>query len=62
RALAPIPTAPGAATMAEDPRTGRIYVVTADVVSTLPAHHRGEVPEYAFRPGTVKLLVLDPRS
>jgi DNA-binding beta-propeller fold protein YncE len=60
RALSPIRTAPGAGTMAEDPTNGWIYVVTADITKVLPAHHHGEVPEYAFRPGTVKLLIFAP--
>ena len=60
KALAPIKTAPGAATLAEDPKTGRIYVVTADLAKVLPPHHNGEVPEYAFKPGTVKLLTFAP--
>lgn len=57
--LAPIKTSPGAATLAEDPRTGRIYVVTAKVAKTLPPKHGGEVPEYQFQPGTVHLLVFE---
>jgi DNA-binding beta-propeller fold protein YncE len=60
--LAPIRTSPGAATMAEDPRTGRIYVVTAKVANELPPHHNGEVPEYRYRPGTVRLLIFRPDS
>lgn len=62
KVLAPIRTSPGAATMAEDPRTGRIYVVTATVAKQLPPHHHGEVPEYRYQPGTVRLLVFAPRT
>lgn len=60
KTLAPIRTSPGAATMAEDPRTGRIYVVTAKVAKRRPSQHHGEVPEYSYQPGTVQLLIFAP--
>ncbi len=59
-ALAPAKTAFGARTMAVDPRTGRLFLVTADftVNEAIPAsdpRHR-----YAVKPGSVKLLFFDP--
>lgn len=59
-ALPPLATAFGARTMTIDPKSGRLYLVTADfavnasVPATDPRHH------YAVRPGTVKLLIFDP--
>jgi YVTN family beta-propeller protein len=59
-ALPAVTTEIGARTMAIDPKTGRIYLVTAEMTlnkSTAPAdsHHR-----YNVKPGSVKLLFLDP--
>jgi YVTN family beta-propeller protein len=51
-----VATAPGARTMAVDQGTGRLFMVTADVAGT-PAP--GTRPN--FTPGSVKLLVLDPK-
>lgn len=56
-----IPTQPGARTMAVDPRSGRVFLVTADVASSGPPRLPGSSPSYAFVPGTVHLLFLDPR-
>jgi DNA-binding beta-propeller fold protein YncE len=49
----------GARTMAIDPKTGRIYLVTADfsVNDAVPATDRGH---YVVKPGSAKLLFLDP--
>ncbi len=58
--LGEIKTAPGARTMALDPETGRIFLVTADVVKTEPSHEPGHGPHFVFAPGSVKLLVLSP--
>ncbi|MEO6967546.1 MAG: YncE family protein [Rhodanobacteraceae bacterium] len=58
--LGNVPTAPGAKTMAEDPNTGRVFVTTADVLSKEPPHDQGKVPEFGFKPGTVKMLMFDP--
>jgi len=59
QALTPVQTQRGARTMAVDPKTGRIYLVAADftVNDALPASDRGH---YAVKPGSVKLLFLDP--
>jgi YVTN family beta-propeller protein len=58
-ALPAIPTEYGARTMAIDRKSGRIYLVTADMsvntaVAPTDTHHR-----YTMKPGTVKLLILD---
>jgi len=58
--LGDIKTAPGARTMALDPQTGRIFLVTADVTKTEPPEKPGHGPHFIFAPGTVKLLILDP--
>jgi len=61
-ALPSVATAFGARTMALNPKTGRIFLVTADVTvnEAVPAtdfRHR-----YTVKPGSVKLLFLDPVS
>jgi YVTN family beta-propeller protein len=56
-ALAAIPTQLGARTMAIDPTSRRIYLVTADMTvneSAGDARHR-----YSIKPGSVRLLFLD---
>lgn len=58
RALAPVVTAYGARTMAIDPKTGRLFLVTLDFSvdeKAADARHR-----YTAKPGTAKLLILDP--
>jgi DNA-binding beta-propeller fold protein YncE len=57
-ALPPVETAFGARTMGLDPKNGRLYLVTAEFdenPSATDARHR-----YTIKPGTVKLLFLDP--
>jgi YVTN family beta-propeller protein len=58
-ALTPVQTQFGARTMALDQKTGRIYLVTADftINDSVPVSDRGH---YAVKPGSVKLLFLDP--
>lgn len=58
--LGEIKTVPGARTMALDPDTGRIFLVTADVTKTEPSKEPGHGPHFVFAPGSVKLLVLSP--
>lgn len=58
--LADMPTAPGARTLALDPASGRVFLVTADVDKVGPPRQPGYAPRYSFKPGTVKLLMLDP--
>jgi YVTN family beta-propeller protein len=56
-ALAPIPTQLGARTMAIDPKTGRIFLVTADMTENKGKTGRAR---YTTTPGTARLLILDP--
>jgi len=58
--LGSVPTMRGARTMTLDPRTGRLYLVAADLtvnesVDPADARHR-----YSVVPGSAKLLFLDP--
>jgi YVTN family beta-propeller protein len=58
--LPAVDTEIGARTMAIDPKTGRIYLATADMTvngSAAPADSRRR---YSIKPGSVKLLFLDP--
>jgi YVTN family beta-propeller protein len=59
--LGDIRTAPGARTMALDPATGRIFLVTADVAKTEASDKPDHGPELEFVPGTLKLLVLEAK-
>jgi YVTN family beta-propeller protein len=54
-ALANVKTAPGARTMALDPASGRVFLTTAD-----NANPPDSTAKFAAKPGTAKLLVLDP--
>jgi len=56
-----ISTALGARTMTVDPATGRVYLVTADVAGQAPPKKAGGKPRVTFVPGSVKLLMLDPK-
>jgi len=58
-ALPPVETSFGARTMAIDQKTGRIFLVTADFTTNdaVPVSDRGH---FAVKPGSVKLLFLDP--
>ncbi len=55
--LANVKTAPGARTMAVDPATGRIFLVTGTVTKTTPPKTPTDHPHYVFAPGSVKLLI-----
>jgi hypothetical protein len=57
--LAPVQTQFGARTMAVDQKTGRIYLVTADftINDSVPVSDHAH---YAVKPGSAKLLFLDP--
>lgn len=59
-ALGNAATAAGARTMALDPKTGRVFLVTANVNKKLPPETPGGKPHYIFKPDSVKLLVLEP--
>lgn len=56
--LPAIKTSFGARTMAEDPETGRIYVVTADYTENPGASNPRR--RFTVRPGSAKLLFIDP--
>jgi DNA-binding beta-propeller fold protein YncE len=61
-AEAPLRTAPGARTMEIDPKNGDLFLVTAEVLSTLPPTLPGHAQKYVFKPGTLKLLVYQPAA
>ena len=46
--------------MAIDPESGRIFLLTADVISTEPAKDGGKPTRFKFAPGSLKMLFLDP--
>lgn len=52
----------GARTMALDPESGRIYLVTADFTLNPKAAASDPRHRYAIAPGSVRLLFLDPAS
>lgn len=54
------PTALAARTLAVDPASGRIFLVTAKVLASTPATTPTGHPKYKFAPNSVKLLILDP--
>lgn len=58
--LGEVPTAPGARTMALDPETGRVFVVTGEVAGSAPPKEPGHSPRFDYMPGSVKLLMFDP--
>ncbi|WP_237479144.1 YncE family protein [Lichenibacterium dinghuense] len=59
--LGEVRTLPGARTMAVDPATGRVFLVMADTVADEAPAKPGAAPSFDFKPGTVKLIALDPR-
>jgi hypothetical protein len=60
RMLASVPTSRGARTMALDPRTHRVFTVTADLGPTPAATEQEPHPRPSVVPGSFKLLVLEP--
>ena len=60
--LPSVKTEPGARTIAVDPATGRIFLVTATVTSIGAPKHEGGPQSYAFKPGTFRAIILDPAS
>ncbi len=60
KAAATIKTAIGARTMAVDADSGRVFLVTADVDPGKPPVRGPHGLRIPFKPGSVKLLVLDP--
>ena len=59
-ALPAIPTQIGARTMAIDPKSGRIYLVTADMSVNEATAAGDSRRRYSVKPGSVRLLFLDP--
>ena len=59
-AVASVPTALGARTMALDPETGRLYLITADMTINPAADPSDFRHRYVVTPGSAKLLFLDP--
>jgi len=60
--LADVPTQRGARTIALDPKSGRVFLPVADVVKVdLPALPGGR-PHVTYAPGSMKLLVLEPKA
>ena len=59
-ALPAVTTAYGARTMAIDSKTGRIYLVTAEMLVNKAVASTDERHRYGIKPGSVKLLFLDP--
>ena len=53
-------TAPGARTLAVDPASGRVFLVTAKVLKTTPPADPSDHPHYVFAQGSLKLLIYDP--
>ncbi len=55
-----IKTVPGARTMAIDPKTGRIFLVGADIAKIDPPPKQGGRPHVTYVPNSLKLFLLDP--
>ncbi|NNM56843.1 YncE family protein [Acidocella sp.] len=60
--LPPVETEPGARTMAVDPATGRLFLVSATVQSATPPKQPNAAPFYTFLPGSVRLLIYAPNA
>lgn len=58
--LGDVKTALGARTLAVNPDTGEVFLVTATVTKTIPPADPSDHPHYVFAPGSLKLLVFDP--
>ena len=59
--LPPLRTPAGARTMAVDPATGRIFLASATADGRIPSTAPGGGARYRFAPGSLRLLMLDPR-
>jgi hypothetical protein len=57
--LPAIQTQIGARTMAIDPKSGRIYLVTADMIVNKSAPPADLRHRYSVKPGSVRLLFVD---
>ena len=58
--LGEVPTTYGARTMAEDPDTGRVYLVAGDMTVVNASAAVDDKRRYSMKPGSAKLLFLDP--
>ncbi len=56
-----LPTPPGAPTMAVDPATRRVYLASATAEGTVAARVSGGPKRFSFRPGSLRLLMFDPK-
>ncbi|OZB58020.1 MAG: hypothetical protein B7X31_14075 [Thiomonas sp. 13-66-29] len=56
--LANVPTAVGARTMAENPASGRVFLVTATLESSKNGNETAQNGKLRFEPGTVRLIAL----
>jgi YVTN family beta-propeller protein len=61
-ALPPVATEMGARTMAVDSGTGRIFLVTAEMTENAAVPAGDPRHRFTVKPGTVKLLFLDPSA
>ena len=59
-ATATLATAPAARTMAADPATGRLFLVTADIASVEPLRPGQRYPVTHYAPGTFRLMAYQP--
>ncbi len=60
--LTSVPTAFGARTMAVNPKSGRLFLVTADFTVNSAVPDSDPRHRYTIKPGSAKLLILDPVS
>ena len=60
--LGSVPTMLGARTMTLDPKTGRLYLVAADITINESVDPQDLRHRFAVTPGSVKLLILDPKT
>ena len=57
-----IKTVPGARTMAIDPKTGRLFLVGADIAKIDPPSKPGGRPHVTYVPNSLKLFFFDPND
>ena len=60
--VATLPTAPAARTMALDPASGRLFLVTADIASVDPLLPGHRYPVTHYVPGTFRLMAYTPAA
>lgn len=57
-----VKTVPGARTMAIDPKTGRLFLVGADIAKIDPPAKQGGWPHVTYVPNSLKLFFFDPTN